>query len=236
MTEPPTQTQAQPITVLIVDDHELVREGVRTFLQKQSDITVVGEAASGQEGLRLAGELAPDVVLMDLVMPGMDGVETTRRVKQISPSSQVIVLTSFDDDQHIFPAIRAGALSYILKDVGTGELADTVRKAVRGEAVMTPRVAARVMQELRQGSRASGQASGQFDTDLSEREIEVLRLIAEGCSNTEIAERLVISEHTVKRHVSNILSKLHLADRTQAAVYAWREGVVDKNGKNDKDG
>jgi NarL family two-component system response regulator LiaR len=162
------------------------------------------------------------------VMPGMDGVETTRRLKQISPSSQVIVLTSFDDDQHIFPAIRAGALSYILKDVGTGELADTVRKAARGEAVMTPRVAARVMQELRQGSRAPGQ----FDTDLSEREIEVLRLIAEGCSNTEIAERLVISEHTVKRHVSNILSKLHLADRTQAAVYAWREGVVDKNDKN----
>ena len=188
--------------------------------------------------LRLAGELAPDVVLMDLVMPGMDGVETTRRVKQISPSSQVIVLTSFDDDQHIFPAIRAGALSYILKDVGTGELADTVRKAARGEAVMTSRVAARVMQELRQGSRASGQAAGQaagqFDTDLSEREIEVLRLIAEGCSNTEIAERLVISEHTVKRHVSNILSKLHLADRTQAAVYAWREGVVDKNDKNEK--
>jgi NarL family two-component system response regulator LiaR len=234
MPEPQTQTQpqAQPITVLIVDDHQLVREGIRTFLQKQSDITVVGEAASGQEGLRLAGELAPDVVLMDLVMPGMDGVETTRRLKQISPSSQVIVLTSFDDDQHIFPAIRAGALSYILKDVGTGELADTVRKAARGEAVMTPRVAARVMQELRQGSRAPGQ----FDTDLSEREIEVLRLIAEGCSNTEIAERLVISEHTVKRHVSNILSKLHLADRTQAAVYAWREGVVDKNGKNDKNG
>ncbi len=165
-------------------------------------------------------------------MPGMDGVETTRHLKQISPGSQVIVLTSFDDDQHIFPAIRAGALSYILKDVGTGELADTVRKAARGEAVMTPRVAARVMQELRQGSRASGQ----FDTDLSEREIEVLRLIAEGCSNTGIAERLVISEHTVKRHVSNILSKLHLADRTQAAVYAWREGMVDKSGKSDKDG
>jgi len=234
MTQPPTQTQ--PITVLIVDDHQLVREGVRTFLQKQSDITVVGEATSGQEGLRLAAELVPDVVLMDLVMPGMDGVETTRRLKQISPGSQVIVLTSFDDDQHIFPAIRAGALSYILKDVGTGELADTVRKAARGEAVMTSRVAARVMQELRQGSRASGQtsgqASGQFGTDLSEREIEVLRLIAEGCSNTEIAERLVISEHTVKRHVSNILSKLHLADRTQAAVYAWREGMVDKNDKS----
>lgn len=219
-------SRTQPITVLIVDDHQLVREGVRTFLQKQSDITVVGEAASGEEGLKLAADVVPDVVLMDLVMPEMDGVETTRRLKQISPSSQVIVLTSFDDDQHIFPAIRAGALSYILKDVGTSELADTVRKAAIGEAVMTPRVAARVMQELRQGARTPTQ----FDSDLSEREIEVLRLIAEGCANTEIAERLVISEHTVKRHVSNILSKLHLADRTQAAVYAWREGMVNKNG------
>ena len=141
----------QAITVLIVDDHQLVREGVRTFLQKQGDITVVGEAASGQEGLRLAADLVPDVVLMDLVMPEMDGVETTRRLKQISPGSQVIVLTSFDDDQHILPAIRAGALSYILKDVGTAALADTVRKAAIGEVVMTPQVAARVMRELRQG-------------------------------------------------------------------------------------
>lgn len=223
-----TQQMSQPITVLIVDDHQLVREGVRTFLQKQSDIAVVGEAASGQEGLRLAAELVPDVVLMDLVMPEMDGVETTRRLKQISPESQVIVLTSFDDDQHIFPAISAGALSYLLKDVGTAALADAVRLAARGEAVMTPQVAARVMQELRQGS----QTRPQFDSTLSEREIEVLRLIAEGRSNTEIAERLVISEHTVKRHVSNILSKLRLADRTQAAVYAWREGMVDKNDKN----
>jgi NarL family two-component system response regulator LiaR len=203
-----------------------VREGVRNFLQRLRDITVVGEAGSGQEGLRLASELAPDVVLMDLVMPEMDGVETTRRLKQISPRTQVIVLTSFDDDQHILPAIRAGALSYILKDVGTAALAEAVRKAARGEVTMTPLVAARVMRELRQG----GQPATQVGADLSEREIEVLRLIAEGRSNTEIAERLVISEHTVKRHVSNILSKLHLADRTQAAVYAWREGMVDTNG------
>ncbi|HEU5347257.1 MAG TPA: response regulator transcription factor [Ktedonobacterales bacterium] len=217
-------TQGQAITVLIVDDHQLVREGVRMFLQKQDDITVVGEAASGQEGLRLAADLVPDVVLMDLVMPEMDGVEATRRLKQISPGTQVIVLTSFDDDEHIFPAISAGALSYLLKDVGTAALAEAVRLAARGEAVMTPQVAARVMRELRQGSHERAQ----FDSTLSEREIEVLRLIAEGCSNTEIAERLVISEHTVKRHVSNILSKLHLADRTQAAVYAWREGMVDK--------
>ncbi len=223
MTE--TQQTAQTITVLIVDDHQLVREGVRTFLQRQSDITVVGDAASGQEGLKLAAELVPDVVLMDLVMPEMDGVETTRRLKQISPSSQVIVLTSFDDDQHILPAIRAGALSYLLKDVSTAMLADAVRKAARGEVVMTPQVAKRVMQELRQG----GRTPTPLDSDLSEREVEVLRLIAEGRSNTEISERLVISEHTVKRHVSNILSKLHLADRTQAAVYAWREGMVDKD-------
>lgn len=220
------QDKPQTITVLIIDDHQLVREGVRNFLQRLRDITVVGEAGSGQEGLRLASELAPDVVLMDLVMPEMDGVETTRRLKQISPRTQVIVLTSFDDDQHILPAIRAGALSYILKDVGTAALAEAVRKAARGEVTMTPLVAARVMRELRQG----GQPATQVGADLSEREIEVLRLIAEGRSNTEIAERLVISEHTVKRHVSNILSKLHLADRTQAAVYAWREGMVDKNG------
>jgi NarL family two-component system response regulator LiaR len=220
------QDKPQTITVLIIDDHQLVREGVRNFLQRLRDITVVGEAGSGQEGLRLASELAPDVVLMDLVMPEMDGVETTRRLKQISPRTQVIVLTSFDDDQHILPAIRAGALSYILKDVGTAALAEAVRKAARGEVTMTPLVAARVMRELRQG----GQPATQVGADLSEREIEVLRLIAEGRSNTEIAERLVISEHTVKRHVSNILSKLHLADRTQAAVYAWREGMVETNG------
>lgn len=216
----------QAITTLLVDDHQLVRQGVRTFLEKQPDILVVGEAASGAEALRLAADLVPDVVMMDLVMPDMDGVETTRRLKQISPGSQVIILTSYHDDEHIFPAIRAGALSYILKDVGAGELAEIVRKAARNEAVMHPHVAARVMQELRGGQRASGL----FSSELSERELEVLRLVAEGCTNTDIADRLVISEHTVKRHVSNILSKLHLADRTQAAVYAWREGVVDKDG------
>ncbi|HZC05086.1 MAG TPA: response regulator transcription factor [Ktedonobacterales bacterium] len=220
---------AQAITVILVDDHQLVRWGVRSFLEKQPGITVLGEASSGAEALGLAAELVPDVVLMDLVMPDMDGVETTRRLKQVSPASQVIILTSYHDDEHIFPAIRAGALSYILKDVGSGELAEIVRKAARGEAVMHPHVAARVMRELREPHTASG-ANSAFTSELSEREVEVLRLIAEGRSNTEIAERLVISEHTVKRHVSNILSKLHLADRTQAAVYAWREGVIDKDG------
>lgn len=216
--------EIQPITVLIVDDHELVREGVSAFLRRMGDIQVAGEASSGPEGVRLAADFAPDVALMDLVMPGMDGVEATRQLKRVSPSTQVIVLTSFDDEEHILPAIRAGALSYILKQVGANELVEAVRKAARGEVVMSPQVAARVMRELRQGP---GEKPAP-DTDLSEREIEVLRLIAEGRQNAEIAETLVISEHTVKRHVSNILSKLHLADRTQAAVYAWREGMVDK--------
>jgi NarL family two-component system response regulator LiaR len=215
---------AQPITLIIVDDHPLVRWGMRTFLETQADITVLGEASSGEEALRLAEELVPDVVLMDLVMPGMDGVETTRHLKQISPRTQIIVLTSYHEDEHIFPAIRAGALSYVLKDISTGELADTVRKAARGEAVIHPHIAARMVQELQAGQRR-GVAPPVL---LSEREAEVLRLIAEGDSNTAIAERLVISENTVKSHVSNILSKLHLTDRTQAAIYAWRSGMMRK--------
>jgi len=212
----------QLITLLIVDDHQLVRWGVRTFLATQGDITVLGEASSGEEALRLAEDLVPDVVLMDLVMPGMDGVETTRRLKQISPRTQIIVLTSYHEDEHLFPAIRAGALSYLLKDVGTAELADAVRKAARGEAVMHAHVAARVIQEL---LPAHTNAAPPL---LSEREAEVLRLVAEGCSNATIAMRLIISENTVKSHVSNILSKLHLADRTQAAIYAWRTGAMGK--------
>ncbi len=215
---------SQPITLLIVDDHQLVRWGIRTFLATQADIAVLGEAASGEEALRLAAELAPDVTLMDLVMPGLDGVETTRRLKQISPRTQIIILTSYHEDEHIFPAIRAGALSYVLKDISTAELADAVRKAAGGEAVMHPHVAARVVQELQAApSRNPGPTPA-----LSEREQGVLQLIAEGYNNAEIAERLVISENTVKSHVSNILGKLHLADRTQAAIYAWREGMIGK--------
>ena len=213
------------ITVLIVDDHKVVRQGVRAFMDTQPDISVVGEAGIGEEAITLAAEHAPDVVIVDLVMPGMDGVEVTRRVKQASPRTQVIVLTSYHQDEHIFPAIRAGALSYLLKDVGPAELADAVRKAADGEAVLHPRVAARVVQELH-GARQD--IPNPF-TELSDREFEVLRLIADGLNNAEIAETLVISEKTVKSHVSNILNKLHLADRTQAAVYAWREGVVRRD-------
>lgn len=216
---------AESISVLLVDDHSMVREGVRAFLVTQPGITVVGEAGSGEEAVKLAAQHVPDVILMDLIMPEMDGVEATRRVKQVSPRSRVVVLTSYHEDEHIFPALKAGAFSYVLKDVSAEELASAVRKAAVGEAVLHPRVAARVIKEL-QGRRED--ALNAF-TELSERELEVLKLIADGMSNAEMAARLFLSEKTIKGHVSNILSKLHLADRTQAAVYAWREGIVRKD-------
>jgi NarL family two-component system response regulator LiaR len=213
---------AETISILITDDHALVRQGVRTFLELQPDLTVIGEADSGEAAVRMAAELVPDVALMDLVMPGIGGVEATRQVKQVSPHTQIIVLTSYHEDEYIFPALRAGALSYVLKDVGPDELADTIRMAARGESVLHPRVAARVVQEVR-GARRD---TPNLFTDLSDRELEVLRLIADGLSNAEIASKLVISEKTVKGHVSNILGKLHMIDRTQAAVYAWQQGLV----------
>ncbi len=213
---------ADKISLLITDDHALVRQGIRAFLELQPDLTVIGEADSGEAAVRIAAELAPDVVLMDLVMPGIGGVQATRQVKQVSPHSQIIVLTSYHEDEYIFPALRAGALSYVLKDIGPDELADTVRKAARGESMLHPRVASRVVQELR-GARRD---TPNLFTDLSDRELEVLRLIADGLSNAEIASKLVISEKTVKGHVSNILGKLHMMDRTQAAVLAWQQGLV----------
>ncbi len=219
------EKMSDPITVLLVDDHEMVRRGVRDFLETQGDITVVAEAGSGEEAVRLAAEYAPDVALMDLIMPGMDGVEATRRLTTRSPRTSVVMLTSYHDDEHVFPAIRAGALSYVLKEIGPGELADAVRKAAAGEAVLHPRVAARVVRELHGARRDEPNAF----RELSDRELEVLKLIADGLNNAEIAGRLYVSEKTVKSHVSNILGKLHLADRTQAAVYAWRQGVVRRD-------
>ncbi len=216
---------SDPITVLLVDDHEMVRRGVRAFLETQADISVVAEAGSGEEAVRLAAEHAPDVALMDLIMPGMDGVEATRRLTSQSPRTRVVMLTSYHDDEHVFPAIRAGALSYVLKEIGPRQLADAVRKAAAGEAVLHPRVAARVVRELHGARREEPNAF----RELSERELEVLKLIADGLTNAEIAGRLYVSEKTVKSHVSNILGKLHLADRTQAAVYAWRQGVVRRD-------
>ncbi len=212
------------ISLLIADDHVLVRQGIRVFLELQPDFTVLGEADSGETAVRMAAELAPDVILMDLLMPGIGGVEATRQVKQVSPHSQIIVLTSYHEDEHIFPALRAGALSYVLKDIDPDDLADTVRKAARGESVLHPRVASRVVQELRGTKR---DAPNLF-TELSDRELDVLRLIADGLSNAEIARKLIISEKTVKGHVSNILGKLHMMDRTQAAVMAWQQGLVTR--------
>ena len=213
---------SEPITVIIVDDHEMVRRGASGYLEAQPDIEVVAEAESGEEAVRLAREHVPHVVLMDLVMPGMDGVEATRKVKDVSPRSQIIVLTSYHQDEHIFPALQAGAISYLLKDVKAGELVEAIRRAAQGEATLHPRVAARVIQAFRGGALDQ---SSPFTT-LTERELDVIKLIARGLTNRKIAEELVISEGTVKGHVSNILSKLHLADRTQAAVYAWQEGIV----------
>ncbi len=212
----------KPITVLLVDDHEVVRKGVRAFLEAHAEFEVVGEARSGEEAIQLTEEYIPDVVLMDLIMPGMDGVEATRQVKNTSPRTQIVVLTSYHEDEYVFPALEAGATSYILKDVDLDELAEAIERASRGEVTLHPRVAARIIQEVHGAQRDEVNPF----TELTRREMEVLKLIANGLSNSEIGEQLVISEHTVKGHVSNILSKLHLADRTQAAVFAWQKGVV----------
>lgn len=212
-------------SILIADDHEVVRNGIRSYLETIPDFQVVGESASGEETLSMVAELIPDIVLLDLIMPGMDGIETTRRVKQVSPRSQVVVLTSYHEDVHIFPALKAGAISYILKDMKMEKLVEVLHRAVQGEVTLHPRVASRVLQNIR------GENSGEqpLFTELTDRETDVLKLIAAGMTNSQIAEKLVISENTVKGHVSNILSKLHLADRTQVAVYAWQQGIVNRN-------
>lgn len=215
---------SEPIRILLVDDHKIVRQGVRAFFDAHEGIEVIGEAGSGAEAVKLVEERVPDVVLMDLIMPGMDGVEATRLAKSISPRTQIVVLTSYHDDEHIFPALQAGALSYILKDVEMEELAEAVFKAARGEATLHPQVASRVIQEL----HGRKKDKNTLEVELTRREMEILKAVAQGMSNSEIAEELVISKYTVKGHVSNILSKLHLADRTQAAVYAWQQGFVER--------
>ncbi len=214
----------EPITVLIVDDHEVVRKGIRGYLDTLPEYDVVGEADSGEQAVDIVKQLVPDVILMDLKLPGIDGVEVTRIVKNISPRTQIVVLTSYHDDSLIFPALKAGAISYILKDMKMIKLAEAITKAHNGEVILHPKVASRVLQNIR---RDSDEESIIY-TELTERELDVLKLIASGYSNSQIAGELVISENTVKGHVSNILSKLHLADRTQAAVYAWQQGLVKR--------
>ena len=217
-----------PIKVLLVDDHKIVREGVRAFLHTLADIQVVAEADSGMAAVAAVEQHQPDVVLMDLEMPGeLDGITATRQIRKTRPKTQVIVVTSHHQDEYIFPAVRAGVISYLLKDIEPDELAAAIRKASYGEAVLDSRVASRIVKEL-QGLRKDD--VNPF-TELSEREFDVLRQIAAGKSNAEIAEALVIGESTVKTHIGNILKKLHLDDRTQAAVYAWQQGIVRRNQK-----
>lgn len=210
------------ISVLIVDDHAVVRSGIIGLLNTQPDIKVVGQAASGKEALSMVAEYVPNVVLMDLLMPEMDGVTATVKVKALSPHTQVVILTSYHDDEHIFPAIQAGALSYVLKDIGPKELIETIRAAARGDATLHPQVARRLMLQVQK----SATSKPDLFEELTNREREVLLYIANGLSNAEIADRLVITHQTVKGYVSNILGKLNVADRTQAAIYAWRSGLV----------
>ncbi len=206
----------EPIRVLIVDDHEVVREGLRNFLELQDGMEIAGEAGDGEEGVALAGELQPDVVLMDLVMPKVGGVEAMRALRERVPGTRVIVLTSFIDDEHVLPAMRAGAAGYLLKNVQPQELARAIRTADAGEALIDPAVAARLVDALAESEQDDGYER------LTPREREVLALIGRGFSNKRIALELGVAEKTAKTHVSNLLGKLGLADRTQAALYASR--------------
>lgn len=209
------------IRVLLADDHGMVREGLKIYLETEDDIAVVGEAAEGAAAAELAAKLKPDVILMDLVMPGIDGVEGTKQCLAASPGSKVIVLTSKPDDGLVLPAIRAGALSYLLKDISAAELAAAIRCAAAGKPTLHPMAAACIMQELNSPLRQSAAGSG----EISPREMEVLGLIGEGLTNREIGARLFISERTVKSHVTHLLEKLALRDRTQLAIYAIQNKI-----------
>lgn len=210
------------ITVLLVDDHSLVREGLKIFLETEPDLQVIGEAADGDEAAAQAGRLKPDVILMDLLMPGVDGVEGTRRCLKESPRSRVIVLTSKVEDDLVLPAIRAGALSYLLKDVAAAQLAETIRSAALGNPTLHPLAAAKMLQEV----GGNHNSAGVID-QISPRELEVLELISRGLGNKAIGEQLFISERTVKTHVTHLLEKLNLRDRTQLAIYALQNKLFD---------
>jgi DNA-binding NarL/FixJ family response regulator len=211
------------IRLLIVDDQALFREGLRTLLSVQPGMEVVGEAGNGEEALRRSADLQPDVVLMDLQMPVLDGAAATRRLKAQQPSARVIVLTTFDDDENVFEGLRAGAVGYLLKDTPSSKLVEAIRLAARGESFLEPSVAAKVVSEF---ARLSPRPAEALAEPLSEREIEVLRLVARGESNREIAAELVIAEGTVKNHLTNILAKLNVSDRTEAAVKARELGLI----------
>jgi NarL family two-component system response regulator LiaR len=214
----------ETIRILIADDHAIVREGLRALIAAKPDMELVGEAADGVEAVLKARSLQPDVVLMDLVMPRKDGIEAIGEIKRENPEARILVLTSFAEDDKVFPAIKAGALGYLLKDSSPQELLQAIREVYRGESSLHPTIARKLVRELSQPSDLPA-----TEEPLTEREVEVLSLVARGLSNQEIADRLVVSERTVRTHVSNILDKLHLANRTQAALYAVREGLVSPN-------
>ena len=215
------------IRVLLADDQALFREGLETLLSIHKDIQVVGQAVNGQEAVDIALKLRPDVILMDMQMPILNGIGATRRLKQSQPDCRVIMLTTFNDNETIFDALRAGAVGYLLKDVGSAQLAESIRATVRGESILDPSVAAKVVAEFSRVSRLVGGTSSEvLPEPLSEREIELLRLIALGASNKEIGEALFITEGTVKNHITHILGKLSVRDRTQAALKAKEIGLI----------
>jgi len=213
---------SENIRILIADDHTLVRAGMCALLDSEPGMEVVGEAADGVEAVQRAEALDPDVILLDLVMPRKDGIEAIFEICDADPASRILVLTSYTDDEKVFPAIKAGALGYLLKDSEPQELLQAIRSVYAGEPSLAPTIARKLMRELQQPPDLPP-----AENPLSEREVQVLRLVAQGLSNRDISDRLVVSERTVRAHVSNILNKLHLANRTQAALYAIREGLSD---------
>jgi len=215
-----------PIRILIADDHQLVRQGLIALLSVKPGVVVIGEAADGVEAVELAHLLKPDIVLLDLLMPRKDGIEATREIKTDNPDARILMITSFAEDENVYQAIKAGALGYLLKDSSPQELMQAIHDVCEGRLSLDPNIALKLIEELNRPT--DSQPTGD---PLTEREVEVLKLVAKGYSNQEIAEELIVSERTVGAHVSNILSKLHVANRTQAALYALREGLTDLSPK-----